>query len=257
MSMSRTTSRCGCNGARLCAFTLPDLLVSLAVVAILIALLLPSLGAVRETTRRVVCASNQRQAGIGLEIFADTNKGTIPSSQFMGKVSIVSSHPTVTNSPENTMTLRIGMPAQSSGVVAGWDGLGKLYEQEYLRAPEIFYCPSHKGFHEYREYSGVWSDERETLIGNYQYRALSRRGDRQLATMADAGSAILSDGLRTRIDFNHDRGANVLRADLSVHWFYDAQSEFADSLPSDEPSVTSSLVEAAWQVLDKAINNRK
>ena len=238
------------------AFTLLDLLVSLAVVVVLISVLLPTLGAVRETTRRVVCASNQRQVGLGIQMFADANRGNIPPSVFMAP-SPTGSHISGTYTPEDTMTLRIGtQSAGSRSLRSGWDGLGVLYQSEYLRTPEIYYCPSHKGFHEYPHYAEIWNDESKDIIGNYQYRAISPRGDRQLSTLADANLALVTDGFRTKIDFNHESGANVLRADLSMFWFSDPQSKFTENLPDDETGVSSTLVDNAWQLLDRAINGK-
>jgi prepilin-type N-terminal cleavage/methylation domain-containing protein len=52
------------------AFTLIELLVVIAVIAVLVAILLPALGSAREASRAVVCASNQRQIGIGYTSYA-------------------------------------------------------------------------------------------------------------------------------------------------------------------------------------------
>lgn len=60
-------------------FTLIEVLVALAIVAILMSILLPALGAVREAGRSAVCLSNLRQAALACLTYADENRGVGPA----------------------------------------------------------------------------------------------------------------------------------------------------------------------------------
>ena len=58
-------------------FTLLELLVVIAIIAILIALLLPALAAVRNLAESTVCLSNLRQCGMALQEYANENTGVV------------------------------------------------------------------------------------------------------------------------------------------------------------------------------------
>lgn len=65
-------------------FTLIELLTVIAVIAILAMLLIPVASQVRMTTRRSVCASNMRQIGIALHLYANEHNGWLPNTSDEG-----------------------------------------------------------------------------------------------------------------------------------------------------------------------------
>ncbi len=62
-------------------FTLIELLVVISVIAVLMGVLLPALGAARKHARSVVCQSNLRAWGTTMNLYAQENEGRFPTDQ--------------------------------------------------------------------------------------------------------------------------------------------------------------------------------
>jgi prepilin-type N-terminal cleavage/methylation domain-containing protein/prepilin-type processing-associated H-X9-DG protein len=60
-------------------FTLIEMLVTIAIIAILASLLLPALGRAKESGRAAACKSNLHQIGIALQLYVNENKERMPT----------------------------------------------------------------------------------------------------------------------------------------------------------------------------------
>ena len=70
--------------SRKSAFTLVELLVVIGIIAVLLSILLPSLGRARENAKRIQCMSNLRQISLAFVMYCHENKDWFPSPAVFG-----------------------------------------------------------------------------------------------------------------------------------------------------------------------------
>lgn len=133
------------------AFTLIEILVVVAIIALLIAILLPSLAGAKEASRRTICLHNTKMLGQCWQIYHTENKGALVGGQASP---YPSTDPYYSVNPPGWVRYIGTLPAQQPVAVqqaALRDGA--LFK--YARFLEIYHCPAvAKG--EIRTYSLNW-----------------------------------------------------------------------------------------------------
>ncbi len=67
---------------KILGFTLIELLMVVAIIAVLVAILLPALQHARQQAQQIVCIHQQKEVGLGLQLYADDNAGAFLTNEW-------------------------------------------------------------------------------------------------------------------------------------------------------------------------------
>lgn len=111
-------SRAASKSPRCSAFTLVELLVVIGIIALLMSILLPTLGRVREQANRTKCAANLRQIGNALIMYAKEWNDYLPRTARTGPVQVddVVHWQANRNPDDSTLTRFLGGPPFPRGI---------------------------------------------------------------------------------------------------------------------------------------------
>lgn len=206
-------------------FTLVELLVVIGIIAVLLAILLPSLSKARESAFRVQCASNMRTIGQLLYLYAHDNGGTLPPSMLQQR-------------PDGSLKYRT-FGTGNTGF------LGPALYPKYVEDGRIFYCPSAAGSLTYDGDMGWESPSgRQRLLAftnptdlglysSYYYNAAAKKrstdlGEGVLKISASGQEPIMAEFIANvdksigGIPPNHKIfGCNMMFLDGHVEWYRD------------------------------------
>ncbi len=241
-------------------FTLVELLVAISIIALLLAILMPSLRMAREQAKSILCANNLRQTGLGFRLYAiDYDGYTVPNgicySQYM---------PFLIRDNWNQHPVN----------------LGTLYVYNYLKKPQVYYCPSATDprekldtkinpwweYHEWKYIKGYYTYSSyyyyirvpDTFWNFPLHDSLRARGlaDNFYQTWRKADElghkAILSDTFYHLGNYPHKMraGFNVLYADGSVRFWKDTKGYFKD-IASQQIEPSAAQIYEIFDMFDK------
>jgi prepilin-type N-terminal cleavage/methylation domain-containing protein/prepilin-type processing-associated H-X9-DG protein len=113
------------------AFTLIELLVVIATIAILAALMLPSLASARDKGLKTACLSNLHQMGLAIQAYASDNDGRIPYGPKAPPFTSAGDFYPSTGAPTSLVSLQSGAPV----------GLGLLLKDHLCNQSKALFCP--------------------------------------------------------------------------------------------------------------------
>lgn len=129
MKTPRHQARPSPPAVRLAGFTLIELLVVIAIIAVLAALLLPALSKAKEKAQRTICSNNQRQLGVGWQLYTGDAAEKMPLND------VDLSNSTIPRSTTNSWVTGNALADAAPSAITS----GTLYP--YTKTLGVYHCP--------------------------------------------------------------------------------------------------------------------
>ena len=236
-------------------FTLVELLVVIGVIAVMIGMLLPTLGRAREAANRAACLSNLRQIHQAFHLYSIASRDQVPIGY-------------------RTASKQFNSMIFSTTAGGRWVLFGLLFEGGFLKERRVLYCPSENN----PKFMFDTADNPFPRFGVTPTKNIqSGYGARPQQEIPDdlanpppplhpffmpklnrfRGQAILADltAARTRVITRHKTGINSLFGDGSARWidlnqFDQPESQWPE--PTFPPaSDYNPTLDAIWNAFDR------
>jgi len=222
-------------------FTLLELLVVVAIVALLFGVSVPVLGQMRQQSRSLVCISNLRQWGITLNLYCGDHNGYTPRrGQGVQPVWII-------DRPDdwfNALPPYLNLPSYNDMVQAG--------QAPQAHDKSIFVCPEAQADPQYTCFLSYGMNMYLSPWVRPQPHALQKLPDpSQLAFLADGPcgwSSTIPSSLGYSVQARHNGHANVVFVDGHVESFSGTYLGCGTGEPNPE------LPDVRWQTLTGGVN---
>ncbi len=153
------------------AFTLIELIVVVVVIAILVAMLLPAINAALENGRITKCASNLRQIGSAMTLFANEHNGYYPESGATVPWGTVDSAPPGGSGQASWMeqiSIYMNLSVNNGGGATTAD-------PQYARGNSVFTCPSSSLVKTADKYYSYFNGAHAALTANGNFGAVKQQ----------------------------------------------------------------------------------